>query len=630
MKKILLSLYTILLTGSFIIYANGPVPTPTPPAAGPDAAAIKVYLPFVRANGNSATPTPKPTSTRTPTPTATPTSPPPPASDVYYLSPTGSNNNPGNTEDKPWATFNYAWQYLYPGDTLILLDGIYHDSLSPNVRGGQVGAPITIRSKNDGKAIIDGQGVRVPIYFNRWDGGYFSVEGIIAKNSSQSLYVIQSSHNVFRRVSGYNANTDHNSHVFEITGSYNLVEDCIASGSGRKMVLIFAGIDPEAQHNTIRRCFASYREWDGREFQVEWPWNENFEAYSSDYNTFENDIAYGYYANSGFSLLAQGTGDNCNSNKILGSIAIMGGRDFQNNIFSWGNIRPQTSVDTYVKNPDVAVHRSGFAIGHGGGEIRDNLLQDILSWGNAGIGLATFETPNLINTKVNRATIYGNGLGIPMGADGKGVDIFQFDISGLTFSNSRVDSIRSSGYPYTIFPSISGEGARLVNRYMDGVLKDGSDGTPAQPLWPWPMEQRIRDEMGISVTNLVAGIIPSQVSPISDTNRPFLTVSLPIEPFGNVKIGQTASKLITLKNTGTAALSVSSYQFETSGTGFSVTSGGTCPNPPINLSPGQSCTVKITFNPTNSQAQTNYIYFNSPNIGSNPSMPDVYVSGAGY
>ena len=143
-----------------------------------------------------------------------------------------------------------------------------------------------------------------------------------------------------------------------------------------------------------------------------------------------------------------------------------------------------------------------------------------------------------------------------MGSDGKGVDIFQSDISQLTFSNSRIDMIRGSGWPYTIYPPISGEGARLVYRYMDGVLKDGSDGAPSQPRWPWPMEQRIRDEMGISVTNLVAGIIPDQVSPISDINRPFLSVSLPIQPFGSVKIGQSGSKLIMLKNNGSAALTV--------------------------------------------------------------------------
>ena len=90
------------------------------------------------------------------------------------------------------------------------------------------------------------------------------------------------------------------------------------------MILIFAGKDPQGSHNTIRRCFASYREWDGRDWHDEWPWNENFDAYSADYNTFENDIAYGYFANAGFSLLAQGQGDNCNGNKILGSIALMG------------------------------------------------------------------------------------------------------------------------------------------------------------------------------------------------------------------------------------------------------------------------------------------------------------------
>jgi len=235
----------------------------------------------------------------------------------------------------------------------------------------------------------------------------------------------------------------------------------------------------------------------------------------------------------------------------------------------------------------------------------------------------------LVNTLVNRATIFNNGLDIPMGSSSKSVDIFQQDVSKFTFSNSRIDTVRSSGWPYPIYPPVTGEGARLINRYLDGVLKDGSDGTPAQPLWPWPMEQRIRDELGISVTNLVAGIIPNQVSPISDTNRPFLSVSPAIQPFGNLTIGQSASNLITLKNIGTKALTVSSYQFSTPGSNFSVNSGGTCPNPPISLAPAQSCTLKITFIPTSTQPTTNNIHFNSPDIAPYPSMPSVFVSGMG-
>ena len=50
---------------------------------------------------------------------------------TYYISPNGSDSNSGTSETTPWATFDHAWQYLYPSDTLILLDGVYRQTLIP-------------------------------------------------------------------------------------------------------------------------------------------------------------------------------------------------------------------------------------------------------------------------------------------------------------------------------------------------------------------------------------------------------------------------------------------------------------------------------------------------------------------
>ena len=254
--------------------------------------------------------------------------------------------------------------------------------------------------------------------------------------------------------------------------------------------------------------------------------------------------------------------------------------------------------------------------------IEGNLLQDVLSWGNASVGLCVQETPQLINNIFNRVSLYNNGLDMP--SYDNSIDARKDDLSGITITNSRIDVIKPDTLP------ITGEGARLQNRYVDGVLKDGSDGTPAQPLWPWPMEQRIRDEMGISVTNLIAGIIPDQVSLIPDTNRPFLAISPAIQAFGNVIVGQSASNLINLKNLGSASLTIENYQFGGSSSDFTVTSGGTCPNPPFSLAPDQSCSVNITFSPNNYQVQSDDLYFYSSDIAIYPFAPSVYLSGVGY
>ena len=47
---------------------------------------------------------------------------------------------------------------------------------------------------------------------------------------------------------------------------------------------------------------------------------------------------------------------------------------------------------------------------------------------------------------------------------------------------------------------MNGEGARLTHRYVDGVLTN-------VPLWPWPMEERIQDELGFSLTEMITNLI---------------------------------------------------------------------------------------------------------------------------
>jgi hypothetical protein len=565
---------------------------------------------------------------------------------VYYLSPNGDDNKSGATPAEAWKTFNRAVDAsspgtkLKPGETLILMDGIYYQSLTPNNIGGQPGNPITIMAQNDGKAIIDGQNVRIPVFLENWrNASYFVIRGIVARNSSGAVYETTADNNTFQRVSGYNAKTNDNQHVFIIWANNTLLEDCIASGSGRKMVVVFSSINANGQNNTVRRCFANYREWDGKDWHDEWPDNSNFEVYSGDHNIFENDIAYSAFPGSGFSLLGNGPTDDNIGNKILGSMAIMGGSDLEGNAINWGTIRPQPSQYALIKdhtNPSVRV---GFIIWHDG-IIKDDLLQDILAWGNDGIGLRVDGTQAMSNNVVNRATIINNGVDLSYGASGKGIDAFHEDLTKLTITNSQISKIKSSGYPYSLSQPVTGEGARLKYKYINGILKDGSDGTAAQPLWPWPMEDRIRNELGISVTNLAASItqkaqLATPVSAMADTASIYTGAFLsptPISiPFGNVKLGTSANQPVTLKNLGTALLSVTSYQFDSTGsTRFSVAAGGTCPQLPYNLNPGQSCTVNVAFTPQDFTAQTTYLTIVSPQAPLYPKSVRVYLSGLGY
>jgi hypothetical protein len=72
---------------------------------------------------------------------------------VYYVSPSGSDSNPG-TFSAPWRSVQIAALKLRAGETAILLDGTYEEPQILFANFGSPGAPITIRAKNKWGAII--------------------------------------------------------------------------------------------------------------------------------------------------------------------------------------------------------------------------------------------------------------------------------------------------------------------------------------------------------------------------------------------------------------------------------------------------------------------------------------------
>ena len=126
------------------------------------------------------------------------------STDTYYISPdhpNRSDDNLGTSSNAPWATFTEAIPKLVPGDTLILQDGTYHESLNITV-SGQVGNPITIKALNDGKAIIDGQGNKQTVRIV--DNSYLNIEGLRLQNS-------------YRGAGG-------NAHAVQITGDSHYIQ----------------------------------------------------------------------------------------------------------------------------------------------------------------------------------------------------------------------------------------------------------------------------------------------------------------------------------------------------------------------------------------------------------------------
>ena len=79
--------------------------------------------------------------------------------DSYYVSPSGSDSNPG-TGNAPWGTPGYASKQLKPGDTLTIMGGRYplraywDDMVTPP--SGNAGGWITIRGEEGERPVLAG------------------------------------------------------------------------------------------------------------------------------------------------------------------------------------------------------------------------------------------------------------------------------------------------------------------------------------------------------------------------------------------------------------------------------------------------------------------------------------------
>lgn len=401
---------------------------------------------------------------------------------TYYVSPAGNDGGGGTTQTTAWATFDRAWQTLQPGDTLLVMDGTYYQRIAPNVRNGQAGLPITVRALNDGKAIIDGQGQRLPLQLGEmWPGpigNYFVIEGVVLRNSNGHVVWIMGNNDTLRRVSAYNANTDTNSQVMMLSGQNTLVEDCIAAGSGRKM------IEVNGSNVTVRRCFTYGTEWLGRNFcATDWPWIDGVQVYNASNNLFENVIAVGPYPVWALSVQANDPSAIADNNRFLGSAAIQAGFNL-NDTYHEYNVLPQPNNCNRTLHPDYDNHKVGLQI-WGQGTLRNNVFRDILAYGNAGLGFSNaWPSPRTADSGnvLDHATISGNGSHAVTADGGIGA---QVRLGSLVPTNSKIQGT-----------SYQGEGARLTYRYVDGVLT-------TQPLWPWPMESRGTAELGFSITSFM-------------------------------------------------------------------------------------------------------------------------------
>lgn len=102
----------------------------------------------------------------------------------FYVSPTGNNADDG-TIDHPWQTVQFGIDHLFAGDTLFIMDGVYHEKLSWT-QGGAPGFYMTVMAFGSG-AIIDGTGAgSANALIAISNQSYIRIQGLELRNNIQN------------------------------------------------------------------------------------------------------------------------------------------------------------------------------------------------------------------------------------------------------------------------------------------------------------------------------------------------------------------------------------------------------------------------------------------------------------
>jgi len=338
----------------------------------------------------------------------------------------------------------------------------------PAGMSGTSNSPITVRALNDGAALIDGQFARIPVMLNGND--WFVLEGFNAKNGTYAVINIASGsdYNIVRRVVAWDASIADNNNVIGIHGSVgNLFEDLAAFGTARKIFSQSQGGDS----TTCRRCWirwegstdlgpqamsTMYNSYDflGENVLVTW----SGESQPDGYDATSNGSRTGSHPTNG---LPSAPGEplatdhidytnKCVNVRLLGSLVYIKPSD---RFPSVAAIRINESSCYSIQNTMAYISPSNPSFNSSYG-----FLLERASWG----------MPS--NVTADRITSV-------RGAKGD-----SFDGASSVTNDSRATSLSSVANPW----STTGAGANLCYRSQNGTATK-------TPLWPWPMNQRIKD-----------------------------------------------------------------------------------------------------------------------------------------
>jgi MYXO-CTERM domain-containing protein len=442
---------------------------------------------------------------------------------TLFVSKRGSDaGNDCRTEATPCASIAHGIAAMAGGDTLVIGDGTYTEPIT-DMPSGSEEAYTTIRAANDWGVLVDGSG---------WQDDYqpgievsarhhVIVRGIRVrmnqeKTTNVPVQVPYSHHVKIQRCAGSHGPTTDNAATFDVgpTSSYVLLEECYAFGGARYQFLVY-----QSDHVVVRRSVARHDHWNGT-LQC-----AGFTNYDSVDTAFQNDIVldsdtahcsgrlYGGFFNENKDDAAPDTSASYTGNIVLNVQAFYAGH------LDWVASGTRTLEDTIIWGSSGGYHGDqgdGLAavirgrrmtIGAIGGEYNGPNGSPALGTGFSVYGPVENSLTSSILTRCN-------SFGV---ADYTASDYNAFSANGADYGGAHAAAPgahdRSGGvnggllYLPRVEPGstlkTAGEGGGRVGAEI--LFKIGRTGTlhgdpgwdevTAEPLWPFPNEDRIRDDM---------------------------------------------------------------------------------------------------------------------------------------
>jgi len=494
---------------------------------------------------------------------------------VYYVAPTGNDNYPG-TEAQPWLTIQKAADTMVAGDMVYIKAGTYNEQVNP-VNSGAPASYITYSAYPGHTVTIDGTGITLPAYsglFNVQSREYIRIAGLRLINASSDL-------------SNAGILVDNCNHIIiENNYTYNTISSSI--GVWNTSYVTVAG-------NEVQSCCHG-----GQQECISIGGCSNFEV---KYNHVHHGNT-GANAKEGICIK-----DGSNNGKV-----------FRNNVHDMNKVAFYVDAwDKHTYNIDIyqnIVHDNANVQGFALASEMEGLLENInvynnLIYNNGYNGLVFGDwggpvpTHPLNNIKVINNTMYGNGTS----GWGGGIAMDNQWATNVTIRNNIV----SQNTSFTIVVGASVPTLVIDYNLIDGFLNypgetRGTNYQEGNPLFQNPTAGDFHIQLGSPAIDHATSSSAPAVD--YDTNsRPQGTaydigayefvvsapdISATPSPvqYGNVLVGNNSDRTVTVRNSGTANLSISSETNPASP--FSIITNN-CNV--IVLLPGGTCTMAMRFAP---------------------------------